>query len=77
MLKPIKKIKIILFGFDCGIRNSNNNKDLIFYSWNSDEKDNSIYRKAIKAGKVYAFYRYEFFALFMLLIGIIILLFPY
>ena len=72
-----KKLKIFLYGLDYGIKNSGNSNDAAFHTWSSHKEDNILYRKAIKIGKVYGFYRFEFIAAAMILMGIIILLFPY
>jgi hypothetical protein len=69
-----KQIKIFLHGFDYGVKNYQNDKDALFHMWNAVEEDNKIYRKAVKLGKQYAFYRAEVLAISLCLMGLIILL---
>lgn len=69
-----KQLKIFLHGFDYGIKNYQNNRDALFHTWNAVEKDNKIYRRAIKLGKQYACYRAEVLTISLCFIGLIILL---
>ena len=67
-----KKFKIFLYGLDYGIKNFGNSNDAAFHTWSSREEDNILYRKAIKIGKTYGFYRIEFLAMFVLFFTLLI-----
>lgn len=77
MKKYKKNFKIFFYGFHYGFKSFDARDDMTFYTWGKDEKDNKLYRRAINIGKFYGTYRLEFFALFLVLLGMVILLFPY
>ena len=77
MFKKSKKITIALHGFDYGVRNCKDSASNYFDSWNSNEQDNLIYRKYIKIGRTYGFYRIEFLAMFVLFFTVLIFMFTW
>ena len=72
MKNKFDKLKIFFHGFDYGVRNCKDSASSYFDSWNSNHDDNVLYRKSIKIGKTYGYYRIEFLALFLLFFTLLI-----